>query len=88
METSEKHLRAILTEVSKLQINFSDLARAIPAITKLSKAVQEADWYVRELDRCKYVYESGAICNERAVRVSFSIPCCETHAFLRDSSLK
>ena len=54
----------------------------------LLQAANEARWYLMHKDACEFVEETGCLCYDKAVRVSYGIPCCEDHAKIRDHSMR
>lgn len=53
-------------------------------VKNLMAYADAARWYLESKDACEFVEETGITCHEAAVRVSYSIPCCEYHAKIRD----
>ena len=55
-------------------------------ITKmLEDEMRQVRWYLQDKDACEFVKENGNKCRKAAVRIVFSIPCCEEHARRRES---
>jgi hypothetical protein len=74
MSNTELLLRHIISTSQKPQIN------TFQAMRELHQAIEEAEMYLRELDRCEFCFESGGRCNKEKVRTVYGICCCEEHA--------
>ncbi len=53
----------------------------------LEKAMRRVHAHLCQVESCDFVWENGARCWAKWVRVSFGIKCCEEHARIRDRSL-
>jgi hypothetical protein len=49
-------------------------------ISELQAKVEQAEMYLRQLDRCEFCTENGWRCSEKKVRIVQGVFCCEEHA--------